>query len=296
MTDTNGNGRTSTPADTPPDTGGGAGGGERPSLGILQCGHTPEELLGLRYANYPDLFVQMLGPEAFDYRVWAVVDGEFPPDARACDAWLITGSRHGVYEPHDWIPPLESLIRDIRDAERPLVGICFGHQIIAQALGGRVEKFAGGWSVGRVEYRLDLDGDGEGAAREAVTLPLMAYHQDQVIEPPPGAVSRGASNVCRHAALAIGDTIRTLQPHPEFDAAFVAGLLDTRGRVLPPERYEQAVDSLKEADDVEPARAEVGRLIREFLRSGAARHGAPATPDESSGSVGEAPPGAARSA
>ena len=240
--------------------------GPRRSLGILQCGHSPEELLGRRYDNYPDLFVELLGREAFDYRVWAVVDGQFPPGAEAADAWLITGSRHGVYEAHDWIAPLEALIRDIRDAARPLVGICFGHQIIAQALGGRVEKFAGGWSVGRVEYRLDLAGEGDGASREAMTVPLMAYHQDQVIEPPPGAVSRGASNFCRHAALAIGETIRTLQPHPEFDAAFVDGLLETRGQTLPADRYEAARASLEHAADVEPARAEVGRLIREFLQ------------------------------
>ena len=237
----------------------------RTVLGILQCGHAPEELLG-RFRNYPDMFVELLGRDAFDYRSFRVVDGEFPAGADDADAWLITGSRHGVYEPHGWIPPLERLIREIAGVEpsgepRPLVGICFGHQIIARALGGRVEKFAGGWSIGRVEYRLD-------AAPSPLPpgAPLMAYHQDQVIEPPPGAVTLGSSDVCRHAALAIGPRILTLQPHPEFDAAFVEGLLETRGHALAPETRERARASLREAGDVDSARARVGRALRDFLQ------------------------------
>jgi len=179
--------------------------GVRPSLGILVCGHAPEELLEA-LPDYPDLFVRMLGAETFDYRRYAVVDGEAVPAANDCDAWLITGSRHGVYEDHPWIAPLEALVREVHrgDGEGrpggPLVGICFGHQLVAQALGGRVEKHHDGWSVGRVEYRLDTQPD---------PVPLMAYHQDQIQEPPPGSRVIGESDFCRYAALAIGETIRT---------------------------------------------------------------------------------------
>ena len=67
----------------------------------------------------------------------------FPEGIHDADGWLITGSRHGAYEDHPWIPPLEEFIRDAYAAQVPLVGICFGHQIIAQAMGGKVEKYQG---------------------------------------------------------------------------------------------------------------------------------------------------------
>jgi GMP synthase-like glutamine amidotransferase len=77
---------------------------------------------------------------------------DFPKDIHDCDGWLITGSRFGAYEDHPFIPPLEDFIRAAYAAHVPVVGICFGHQIIAQAMGGKVEKYAGGWSVGPTEY------------------------------------------------------------------------------------------------------------------------------------------------
>jgi len=120
-------------------------------IGILQTGHSPAELLG-DLGNYGQLFVKLLDGQGFTFEIFDVLNMQFPDGPTDCDGWLITGSRHGAYEDLPFIPPLEDLIRAVYATDRPLVGICFGHQIIAQALGGTVEKFAGGWAVGRQTY------------------------------------------------------------------------------------------------------------------------------------------------
>jgi GMP synthase-like glutamine amidotransferase len=219
------------------------------SLGILQAGRTPEQMSN-SHQDYNRLFVELLGEQSFDYRHWAVLDGHFPDSVNDADAWLITGSRFGAYEDHDWIPPLEQFVRDVFAAEIPMVGICFGHQVIAQALGGKVEKFSGGWSVGRVEYDLDSTVFGNDLAPNAnAPIPgsefsLMAFHQDQVIEPPDSAQTVGSTSFCKHAALAYDNRILTLQPHPEFDKHFVEGLLEARGDILPKGIKQSAEHSL----------------------------------------------------
>ncbi|PKP84422.1 MAG: glutamine amidotransferase, partial [Alphaproteobacteria bacterium HGW-Alphaproteobacteria-2] len=142
-------------------------------IGILQTGHAPDELIA-EHGDYPAQFRRLLAGHGFEFDDYAVVDGEFPADIHAADGWLITGSRHGVYEDHPWIPPLEEFIRRAYVEHVPLAGICFGHQIIAQALGGKAEKFAGGWAVGPQTYR--LAGGGE--------ITLNAWHQDQVTRRP----------------------------------------------------------------------------------------------------------------
>jgi GMP synthase (glutamine-hydrolysing) len=200
-------------------------------IGILQTGHAPEALLP-ESGDYDAMFARLLAGHGFDFETFAVVEGVFPDSAEACDGWLITGSRHGAYEDHAWIPPLEALIREIAASGRPLIGVCFGHQIIAQALGGRVEKFAGGWAIGPQDYEID-----------GQTLTLNAYHQDQVTKLPPGAQVIGRNAFCANAALLIGDNILTIQPHPEFSAEFIARLIEARGRGIVPDALLDAAEA-----------------------------------------------------
>lgn len=192
-------------------------------IGILQAGHAPEELRP-KLGNFSDLFERLLAGQGFTFACYDVVDMQFPHDHTVCDGWLITGSRHGAYEDHAFIPPLEELIRAIYAADLPLVGVCFGHQIIAQALGGKVEKFRDGWAVGRQVY----DWDGQ-------TVALNAWHQDQVITKPADASVFATNAFCENAALVYGKRAFTVQAHPEFDADFTAGLAAHRGPGIVPE-------------------------------------------------------------
>ena len=192
-------------------------------IGILQTGLAPEALAP-EMGDYPDMFARLLDGHGFTFRTWKVVEGEFPASVTEADGWLITGSRHGVYEDHPWIPPLEQFIRDAFAARVPVVGICFGHQIVAQAMGGKVERHAGGWAVGATDY--DFGGE---------VLRLNAWHRDQVTEVPPGATVIASNDFCANAALLYDDRALTVQAHPEFRPEFVDGLMRTRGKGLVPD-------------------------------------------------------------
>lgn len=221
-------------------------------IGILQTGHAPDPIRPT-LGDYPDFFVRLLSPHGFETKTWDVTAMEFPESPRAADGWLITGSRHGAYDALPWIPVLEDFIRDVIADQRPLVGICFGHQLVAQALGGTVEKHQGGWSVGRTLYSFE---GGE-------ALALNAWHQDQVTEPPTGARTIATGPDCAHAAFAIGDHVLTYQAHPEFGADMVEGLLEHRGSALPEPLKAKARATLSEPTD----NAEIARRIAAFFRA-----------------------------
>lgn len=201
-------------------------------IGILMTGRTPEDSDAFA-GGYDQFFVRYLAGRGFTFETYAVLDGVLPDSPGAMEGWLITGSRHGAYEGHAWIPPLEDFLRATYAAGVPIVGVCFGHQILAQALGGVVEKFDGGWCVGTQTYRSDVFG----------TQNMVAWHQDQVVKRPKDAKVIGSSDFCENAFLAYGDRALTIQPHPEFDADFLGELIALRGDVLPPEQKQQAADT-----------------------------------------------------
>ncbi|MDA8585398.1 type 1 glutamine amidotransferase [Rhodobacteraceae bacterium] len=220
-------------------------------IGILQCGHFPTAD-GFPDRTYTDLYSSLLANRGFRFRTWNVVDLEFPAAVSQADGWLITGSRHGAYEDHPFIPPLEDFIRACDAARVPMLGICFGHQIMAQALGGRVEKYAGGWSVGLTDYDFGDD-----------VVSLAAWHQDQVVSKPEAARVLASTDFCAFAALAYGDHAMSMQPHPEFDAEAVRLLLDTRATgIVPIGQIETARANL----DRPAAQSEAGDRIAHFFK------------------------------
>ncbi|QDO96111.1 type 1 glutamine amidotransferase [Ferrovibrio terrae] len=195
-------------------------------IGIIECGPVPAALQDT-YISYPAMFAAQLGallPGA-SFTTISVVNGETLPAPEACDAWLIPGSRHGVYDDLPWIAPLKDFIREAARLKRaPIVGVCFGHQIIAEALGGKVEKAAIGFRVGMERYETTL-----GGRSGSVTMP--ASHQDQVVVQPPDSEVVAKTAACAVAGLRYQNApVLSVQFHPEFSRAYLSDLIDLRSQ------------------------------------------------------------------
>ena len=243
-------------------------------IAILQTGHN-NPALPKTLRDYPQMFRDLLGPiaqdmsdskDAVSFTNYAVVDGNFPKDVCDFDGYIITGSRHGVYEDLPFIAPLMRFIQECYAKNIPQMGICFGHQALAQALGGQVEKSTKGWGVGirkvnvvKTTNWMDKDSD---------TLDLIYVHQDQVIDLPEGAVHIAGDDFCPNAAFAIGESVFAVQGHPEFDKGYVHELLAIRGKDMGDDVSQKAQDSL--ASDHEGIR--VGKWIMAFFAQAHARN------------------------
>jgi GMP synthase-like glutamine amidotransferase len=202
-------------------------------IGILETGQLRDAMIG-RFDPYPVMFERFVGLAGhdFEFETFCVIGGEMPPSIYACDGWLITGSRHGVYDKLAWMAPLEDFIRELAAAQIPLIGVCFGHQIIAEALGGEVVKSDKGWGVGLHQYRIEQVR--AWMETEPQQVSIYAYHQDQVVKCPASAQVFLSSEFCPFAGLTYADSIISVQAHPEFEAAFENFLLETFGGTVVP--------------------------------------------------------------
>lgn len=207
-------------------------------LGIIQAGRVDPALVS-KHGEYPPMFQDYLrpaGPE-LEFRSYATVDGELPKSPLECDAWLVTGSKYGTYDDQPWIPKLRTFLCEARAAGRPMIGICFGHQILAEALGGKSAKSGKGWGVGVHNYAVHHQ---PGWMSDAPTeIAFHAFHQDQVYEIPEDAHVIASSPFCEYAMLAYGDRENpdaiSIQPHPEFGIDYARDLvaLRTQQAVVP---------------------------------------------------------------
>lgn len=215
-------------------------------IGILATGITPDELLN-QYGSYADMFVQLFdkAQRQFTYELFDVRDGIFPESAEQCEGWIITGSKSNVDENRDWMQRLKKLILEIDAAGKPMLGICFGHQIIAEAFGGKVEAFSGGWGVGL--HRYNLIGENDFIADQPESFTISAMHRYQVTEKPENAVVFAESDFCEFAGLVYGDNILTFQAHPEFNLQYEDALVDLRkGSVIPDDIADTGLASLRQ--------------------------------------------------
>ncbi|MGH8913949.1 MAG: type 1 glutamine amidotransferase [Acidimicrobiia bacterium] len=215
-------------------------------LGLLLCDHVRLELREV-YGDYADVFRRVFaGHDEVDIVPYDVIDGELPADPAECDAWITTGSRHSVNDDQPWIRALEEFVRRVAATDVPFVGICFGHQLIAKALGGTVVRSERGWGVGLKEVAV-RQGLGLGDSYRVLTS-----HQDQVATIPPGSEVLGWNDHCPISMLGMGAHMIGIQGHPEFDVAFSRTLMELgRGRVIPDQTVVEGLASLNGLPDSE---------------------------------------------
>ena len=225
-------------------------------VGLLECDHVSERYRHLG-GDYGDMFAALLpGVELVRYDT---INGQVPDDATECDGWLATGSRHSVYEGLPWIDRACAFVRDVRDADVPFVGVCFGHQLLASALGGTVERAAYGWGVGI--RRLDVVRREPWMEPPLESCQLHFMHQDQVTKAPDDAVVLGCSEHCEVAMFRVGDTMLGVQAHPEFTVAYAEALLKDRTERIGGDRTGEALATMATPTD-EPV---VAQWIASFL-------------------------------
>ncbi|EED32124.1 glutamine amidotransferase, class I [gamma proteobacterium NOR5-3] len=230
-------------------------------VGILKTDAVREEWVE-EFGEYPDMFARLLGSRDADleFVTYDVRLGEYPDEIDEVDAYLMTGSRHSVYDDLPWIEPLMRFVRELDARGKKLVGICFGHQLIAQALGGRTEKASAGWGVGMHHHRFTErpewfdDGDLE--------FPILVTHQDQVTKNAPDARVLASSDFCPNAVCQIGEHILTMQGHPEFVNDYSRAIMDFRREIVTEPVYQSGIASLAE----QPATERMAQWILRFLK------------------------------
>ncbi len=215
---------------------------DRLKVGVLTAGHISDGLSEI-HGSYLHMYSTLLRHERLHFVAYDVENDEFPEHVNECDAYLLSGSVNSANDPHAWIARLMKFVRSAYELHVPFVGVCFGHQLIARALGGKVETYSGGYTAGVRDYEFD-----------GVCTPLVASHGDQVVVAPPNAKVVGKAPYCPLAALRYGDSVFSVQPHPEFTAEFMDDLLI---------RLNVAPESLQRKNTLRSDR--VGQYIKDFL-------------------------------
>jgi GMP synthase-like glutamine amidotransferase len=233
----------------------------------IEVGRVPEALQQ-DYVPYRDMFQTMFSSTglAFDHEAVDVLGGQALPDPAGLEAIAITGSSAGVYEDHAWLDPLRDFIRKAYEARTPMLGICFGHQAMADALGGEVRKSEKGWGLGRHQYRVTARPQFMAGAPE--TLSIVCSHQDQVIVAPSEAEVVLASEFTPNAGLfyRTGQAL-SFQPHPEFDDSYGAALVELRRGRASDEVIAKAMASFASTSDS----ARLRDYIAQFMHGAGAR-------------------------
>lgn len=193
------------------------------------------------FKSYPVMIRNWLSPALPEATIGSVslINDEPLPTADAFDGYIITGSRFSVNDDLPWIPPLRDFVRVLASQSIPVFGICFGHQIIAQAFGGEVNRSDTGWALGSQQYTYT-----EGCAHG--NEPAFVFHQDQVETMPEGATVIGSSHQCPIGALKYEHPALSVQYHPEFVTSYIQMLIDLKESTMPQGKAGEARDSVSD--------------------------------------------------
>ena len=230
-------------------------------LCIIEAGFI-NPALAKQYPSYSEMFSVFLKTNSRNWKVtsYDIYNNNFPSNIDFYDGFLITGSSFGVYENYKWIIQTIRIINNILDKNKQIVGICFGHQIIAQAISGLVEKSNNGWGVGIKEIKFHKQKPW--FHNKIDNLRLISFHQDQVIKIPDYADHLGGNSFCKYYSFGVENFVFTLQGHPEFSKKYALDLLHLRRKSIGKERYLTSKQELQsQANDGKL----VGNLIANFL-------------------------------
>ncbi len=219
-------------------------------IGLLLCDHVAERFERIE-GDYPAMFDRLFARQAagFELIAYDACRDIWPASIDECDAYLTTGSRISVYDDIPWLRNFTELIREARRIEKPFVGICFGHQMMAEALGGRVLKSDYGWGAGVHPIRILQREPWMEPFQPVISLQYM--HQDQVVELPDEAVLLASSDHCPVAIFRLGRSMLGIQAHPEFGKEYAGALIEDRIERIGRERATAALESLEQATDSE---------------------------------------------
>jgi len=233
----------------------------RLKLGILICDHLHPDLRS-EFIDYPSMFGDIFNQvdPSLELQFYFVIDGIFPKNINECDGYITSGSKSSVNDNVAWINRLEYLVRELYRANIPFIGICFGHQLLAKALGGKVEKSKNGWGVGIHSSLLNVNKSW--MKSKLKTIDLVVSHQDQITELPKHSQVLAASEFCPFSMIQVGETFIGVQGHPEFTNEYSAALMQLRKNIIPGEVREQGKKSFtKETNSLQ-----ITRWLIEFIR------------------------------
>ncbi len=232
-------------------------------IGLLLCDHIRSELQA-EHKCYPDMFLALFCSVDEDIKIdsFAVVDEQFPDTLSGYDAWIVSGSRYSVLDNTPWMKQLTKLLLKLYEQKQKIIGICFGHQIIAQALGGDVINSPKGWGIGIAATTINKQRSW--LKHDKCQFNLIISHKDQVSRLPKEAETIASSDFCEHYMLQYGNQILTIQGHPEFSKAYIRALMLTLKAQYPAVTYEHAQASLaKTCDDILMAQWIINFILEE---------------------------------